>query len=216
MFSTCLSILSVFWFSFGPIEDPPLLHLNGAVYELTSPEPAPTLDSVLEAYGTDKSDAMGLAPFLAACSEFSQWSPGTEPIEIYEIVIDSGFPEEPYEVVLANAFVGSQHAAFLMYIVGDQFYVEMEIEEQSGSYQETISFDPLTPIDWEPGGDLQPLYLHSYAILICKCDTAGGGTCSTDMCDNLTTCPKKNGTSCAWIGAVAAQFEAVPIDPPGG
>lgn len=217
MLNMCYILISLLCIPPDPVpETLQYLRINGQAFEMTWAQSAPTIDSVLDSYETVKTDAASVASFLSAVSNFSAWSPGDDPIEIYEIqtTIEFGFGGDR-ETVCARAFVGSQHAEFTLYVEDDQFHVDLSIDNGSGLFQEALEFEALSPVDWQPGSALQPLYIGSRMHLVCRCDTAGGDSCTAAMCDSIATCPLKNGTSCAWIGMVIVPLEPVEVPDPG-
>jgi len=160
------------------------------------------LDDVFLAYGASRTQPATLGAFLNQTAAYGSWNKSDLPLEIDEITSDWGTSSagDDMEIMLVVADMGEDQADFTMYVDDGRFYIDVFVSGMDGYFSELMEFDLFAPVEPD-SGELPPgtndLYLSAIAAITCRCDTSGGGACSISDCDNLTTCPNINGTSCA-------------------
>lgn len=200
--------------------DPYVVRYNGRIMELGAPDTPLPLAAVLDAYSVDLACPESLTPFLREAFLLSEF--GTQDVQAAKV---TGVVEDPATgVILAvdvEATIESRHASLFVHTTGDSFVIAVTICDEDGhAIYHGLDFDIMTPTavfeSEEAVGSVQVCYLvvpGHVAYTVCKCDTAGGGACTTTMCEDMTTCPDKNGTSCGFITMVLVPPEPLPGRP---
>jgi len=215
-FVECMTIvvLCVSGLALGQSDARVLWH-DGQLLQLRVPLQAPSLGEVLDSNGVVLDQADSVERFLAGILRPSSF--GADEIHAMEVSWIGADPpsdsiRDPLQVDLV-ATIGSDTALVNIYVADGALHMAVTLYDQNGGAAFfRLQSDILEPIAvLEAVEDAPPVASYligpTYAMK-CTCDdNKGVGGCTTTMCDNIETCPGKNGYSCAWNAMVLVPPE---------